>query len=119
MSSSSSLVGSGGAGGVAAASSASFFLPASARRFRAFTRKNTELGFAPQTGQNDLQFGEVDAAQENGNDGHDDIVGETLGDGGESGANDGTNSKSHGVALDGEGFKLVPPGGLFDLVAHM
>ena len=68
-------------------------------------------GLAEEAGQDDLQLGEVDAAHEDGDDGHDDVVGQGLGDGGEGGADDGTDSQRHGVALHGKGHELIPPGG--------
>ena len=69
-------------------------------------------GLAEEAGQDDLQLGEIDAAHEDGDNGHDDVVGQGLGDGGEGGADDGTDSQSHGVALDGKGHEFIPPGGL-------
>ena len=58
-----------------------------------------------------LGIGEIRAAQEDVDDGHDDIVGQGLGDGGEGGTDDGTNSQCHGVALNGKGHEFIPPGG--------
>ena len=52
-------------------------------------------------------------------DGHDDIIGQGLGDSGESGADDGTNGQCHGVAFDGKGYEFIPPGGLFYRVFHI
>ena len=63
-------------------------------------------------GQGDLGIAEISAAEENVHDGHDQIVGQALGDGGECAADDGTDSQRHSIALDGEGDKLIPPGGL-------
>ena len=73
---------------------------------------------AEQPGQCDLQLGKIDAAHEDGNDGHDDVVGQALGDGGEGGADNGTDSQRHGVALYGKGNEFIPPLGLVYWVLH-
>ena len=75
-------------------------------------------GITEQAGQDQLHFAEIDAAQEDGHDGHDDVIGQGLGDGGEGGADDGTDSQCHGVALDGKCHEFIPPGGLLDRVGH-
>ena len=77
-----------------------------------------QLGLSEETGQNQLHLREVDAAKEDGDDGHDDVVGEALGDGGEGCADDGTNGQGHSVALDGKSLKLFPQRGLVFL-AHI
>ena len=76
----------------------------------------TMLGFVTtdvhpgHTGQGNLGFAEVSAAQEDIDDGHDQIVGQGLGDGAECAADDSTNSQCHGVALNGKLGKFFPQG---------
>ena len=70
-------------------------------------------------GQGDLDVAEIRAAQENIDNGHDDVVGQAGSDGGESAADDSTNGQCHGVALDGKGGKFIPPSGLLNRVLHM
>ena len=70
-------------------------------------------GFAEQAGEGNLQLREVDAAHEDGNNRHDDVVRDGFCNGGEGCADNGTNSQGHGIALDGKGCKLIQPLWLF------
>ena len=76
-------------------------------------------GLREQPGQDDLQLRKINAAHEDGNDGHDDVVGQRLGDGGESGTDDGTDSQCHGVTLNGKGNEFINPCGLFHVLCFL
>lgn len=78
-----------------------------------------DLGVPEPLGQGDGPLGEVDAAQEHGHDGHNQVIGQGLGDGGEAAADDDANGHGQSVALDGEGLEFLQPAGLLDFLCHM
>lgn len=74
--------------------------------------------FRKQAGEDQLHFGEVHAADEDGDNGHDDVIRQAFRNGGEGGADNGANRQRHGVALDGKGSKFIPPLGFFHFVYY-